>query len=124
MDKMSREEARDVARRLYAEYGMLATIDTLKVRRNGETFERGLLASKADTWAIFAFGTNRILLPGEHRGKNAFCGSLSRTAIQGVCNRCDTTAPETSRQADCYCPTPCGSRFCGAPKYEDSFQQP
>lgn len=122
MKKMTREEARDVARRLYTEYGTPCQIDTLKVRRNGETFERGLFASEADTWAIFGFGYDRILFPIEFRGKRAYTGMRAGTDAQGVCDRCDTLkAPKESRHADCYCTTHCGSRYCEVPRPGDGL---
>lgn len=116
---MNRQEAREAGRKLYATYGTLTRVDTLKVGPEGG-LTSGIPVAEADGWAVFAWGTSRILFPGEYRGKEARTRPEDIGEVHAVCWRCDQSAgnPRDSRHADCECTTHCGSRFCGVRAFE------
>ena len=109
----SRDQAREMGRLLYALYGTMTNLDTIKVFPNG-TLIRGLPEAEADGWAVYAFGSNRVIAPKSHLGSVA---RMANNSDPATCLVCDSGASNKSPIGQCLCTAKCDHYRCGAPRF-------
>lgn len=118
---MNRQEARDIARKLYAERPVRLWINTLAPGPQGRLVYGGCSDAPGSTWAVFAgVAAARVVEPSPYLGERP---QLADNAIghagQNICLRCDTLDPEASAAEECFCIEHCGLVSCGGVLHEE-----